>query len=52
MSESVHIFVIIVIQFAEGYEELEFLADSLGEYLLAGNEKCDERSEFWKSQSN
>ncbi|MBR5374340.1 MAG: SMI1/KNR4 family protein [Paludibacteraceae bacterium] len=41
-----------VYQFAEGYEELEFLADSLGEYLLAGNEKRDERSEFWKSQSN
>ncbi|MBR4714259.1 MAG: SMI1/KNR4 family protein [Paludibacteraceae bacterium] len=41
-----------VYQFAEGYEELEFLADSLGEYLLAGSEKRDERSEFWKSQSN
>lgn len=41
-----------VYQFAEGYEELEFLADSLGEYLLAGNEKRDDRSEFWKSQSN
>ena len=40
-----------VYQFAEGYEELELLADSLSEYLLAGNKLRDERSEFWKSQS-
>lgn len=41
-----------VYQFAEGYDELEFLANSLGEYLLAGNEIRDERSEYWKSRSN
>lgn len=40
-----------VYQYAPGHE-LEFIANSFGEYLLSKNEVRNERSEYWKGRAD